>query len=453
MQMNSPTFQTNMAPPSSSKGVNNWPRAGFFYGWWVVLASAVGLFWGVPVTVFSFSVFLKPIMQEFRAGRAAVSLGFTLHLIAGALCAPLVGWLVDRYGSRRVILITMAMFGAILLLNRAFSANLRQFYFFYVVLGLLINGVGPIPYGSVASHWFDRHRGLALGLMMIGIGSGAMIMPSFAQQLIARFGWHTAYAVLGGGVLIIAIPVVALFLREKPQGLGLLADGAASRHLLDGNKASVPGLSATEAWSTGSFWLMVCAFFLVSASVQGCVVHLAAMLNDRGISSQKAALGSSLAGAAVLLGRVGTGYLLDRFFAPRVAALFFAGSAVGIGLLWLGTTPGLFVGVLFVGLGLGAEVDLIAYLISRYFGLRTFGKIYSSAFAAFALAGALGPLVMGAGFDRTGSYRLPLASLFAATLVAAALMTRLGPYRYRVSEPDENDQTVQVRAEERPCGV
>jgi MFS family permease len=128
---------------------------------------------------------------------------------------------------------------------------------------------------------------------------------------------------------------------------------------------------------------------------------------------------------------VATGYLLDRFFAPRLAAVFFGGVAVGIGLLWMSdTTATVLIGAFLVGLGVGAEVDIIAYLISRYFGLRSFGQIYSFAFGAFLLAGALGPLLMGAGFDWTGSYRAPLAVFFIASLVATSLMTRLGPYRY-----------------------
>lgn len=203
--------QTSSGQELLVQGVTVRPRATLFYGWWVVLACAVGLFWGPPVTVFSFPVFLKPLMQDFHAGRAAVSFGFTLHLIAVAIGAPLVGWLIDRYGSRKVILLATSIFGFILLLNKLFSANLWQFYFFYIVLGLVGNGVGPLPYGKVVSLWFDRYRGLALGLMMVGIGSGAMIMPSFAQQLIARYGWHTAYTVLGAAVLLIAIPVVPLF--------------------------------------------------------------------------------------------------------------------------------------------------------------------------------------------------------------------------------------------------
>jgi MFS family permease len=432
--MTNTSSQASSVPQLKAQGIVVRHQHAFFYGWCVVAASAVGLFWGPPVTVYSFSVFLKPLMQEFHAGRAAISLGFTLHLIAGALCAPVIGLLVDRYGSRRVILSATAMFACILFLNKVFSANLWQLYFFYVAMGLLINGVGPIPYGNLVSHWFDRRRGLALGLMMTGLGSGAMMIPSFAQQLITKFGWRTAYTALGCGVLLIAFPAVAAFLREKPQDLGLLPDGAPSKNSRAGSKVAPHGLGARDAWHSGTFWVMVCAFFLVSISVQGCLVHTTAMLSDRGIPAQTAALGSSFVGAAVLLGRVGTGYLLDHLFAPHVAAVFFGGAALGIGLLWLGTTPVAFAGAFLVGLGLGAEVDLIAYLISRYFGLRAFGKVYSSAFAAFALAGALGPLIMGASFDRTGSYRGALATFLVATLVAAVLMTRLGPYRYRAGQ-------------------
>jgi MFS family permease len=165
---------------------------------------------------------------------------------------------------------------------------------------------------------------------------------------------------------------------------------------------------------------------------------MAAILSDRGTTIQAAALGSSLLGAALLIGRVGSGYLLDRFFAPYLAAIFFGGAAVGIGLLWT-AAPGIaFAGAFLVGLGLGAEMDIIAYLTSRYFGLRSFGEIYGFAVAIFLLAGALGPLAMGAGFDLTGSYNTPLAGLFSSTLVAALLMTRLGPYRYQAGQHDGN---------------
>ena len=184
---------------------------------------------------------------------------------------------------------------------------------------------------------------------------------------------------------------------------------------------------------TRTFWLLLCAFILVSASVQGCFIHMAAMLSDRGSTPEAAALATSLVGAALLIGRVGTGYLLDRFFAPRIAALIFGAAAVGIALLWATSAIApAFAAAFLVGLGLGAEVDIIAFLTSRYFGLRSFGVIYGFIFAGFGLAGGLGAYLMGAGFDVRGSYDLPLAAFFIATLVAVLLMIQLGPYPYRV---------------------
>jgi MFS family permease len=161
------------------------------------------------------------------------------------------------------------------------------------------------------------------------------------------------------------------------------------------------------------------------------------MLSDRNLGRQAAASGSSLIGAAVMIGRIGTGYLLDRTFAARLASILFALAALGIALLLLGSGPAVFAGALFVGLGLGAEVDLIPYLASRYFGLRDFGKVYSTLFSAFALAGALGPLIMGAGFDRTRSYSEPLSGFLVATVLGAILMSRLGPYRFRPPQPKD----------------
>jgi MFS family permease len=406
-----------------------------FYGWWVVLWSAVGLFWGVPISVYSFSVFFKPLMEEFHAGRAAVSLAYTLKLIAAALCAAPIGWLTDRYGPRRVILISTGIFGSLLLANRLFSGSIAQFYCFYVLLGFSVGGVGPIPYGSLVSHWFDRLRGLALGLTMLGIGLGAVIMPSLAQALIARFGWKTAYSILGASALLISGPVVGCLVKESPEELDLLGDGRTAKPNTIADVAH--GLTAREAWRSQDFWLMALAFTLVSASVQGCVVHMAPMLSDRNLGQQAAASGSSLIGAAVMIGRIGTGYLLDRTFAARLASILFALAALGIALLLLGSGPAVFAGALFVGLGLGAEVDLIPYLASRYFGLRDFGKVYSTLFAAFALAGALGPLIMGAGFDRTRSYSEPLSGFLVATVLGAILMSRLGPYRFRPPQPKD----------------
>lgn len=402
---------------------------GPFYGWWIVFAAAVGLFCGIPSTVYTFGVFVKPLIQEFHVSRAAISVSYTLWAVMYAVGAPLVGWLIGRFGSRRVIILSLALFGLTLISMKVISADIWQFYLAYGCVGLLSSGVGPISYGNVLSRWFDRRRGLALGLAMLGMGLGAILMPVIAQRLIALFGWRTAYALLGCLVLLLALPM-AFVLRENPWELGHTVDGDTPS---TGEPAAVAvaGTSVRDAWRSRAFWLMVCAFFLTGAAVQGCVVHLAPMLSDRGLSATTAALGSSLLGAALMIARLGTGYLLDRLFAPRVAILTFGCAAAGIGLVLFGSTTYLaLAGAFLIGLGIGGEVDIIPYLISRYFGLRAFAQILGVAFAIFVLSGAVGPLLMGAGFDRSGSYRGILLVFVGTILFSAWLVARLGPYRF-----------------------
>ena len=407
-----------------------------FYGWWVVATAALGLCLGAaPIIVYSFAVFFKPLSQEYHAGRAAISFAFTLQNVAAALFAPLTGRLIDQFGARKIILPGTAIFGLMLLSSKLLGGKLWHFYIFFAVLGIIQGGSSPVSYSVVVSRWFDRRRGLGLGLMMLGIGVGAMLVPYAAQRLIAMYGWRMAYGTYGLAVLVLALPIAATFLRNDPRDKGLLPDGiveavGVGRPVTE-KDASVEGLTWHEIWHSPSFWLLVSSFFLAGASVHACVLHLSPLLTDRGISAQAAAAAISVVGFAVLIARVGTGYLLDRFFAPRLAAIFFCGAAVGIGMLTLGATGKLALGAAFlIGMGMGAEGDLIAYSLSRYFGLKAFGTVYGYAFGTFVMAGALGTLLMGAAFDWTHAYTVPLAGFFVAMVMAAWLMTRLGPYRF-----------------------
>ena len=256
-------------------------------------------------------------------------------------------------------------------------------------------------------------------------------MPPLAQTLIAAVGWRHAYEILGLMAMGITIPVVGLLLKETPQMMGLAPDGETIGPAgVAKQRSSEDGVSFQEARQTGTFWCMGGAFFLISVCFHGCVIHLVPLLTDRGFSAQSAALVASLVGGAALIGKVGIGYLLDRCFAPYVAVCFFCGFALGLLLLWSGMVGGVvLMAVVLVGLGLGAELDVMPYVVSRYFGLRAFGEIYSYTFALFTLGGVIGPLLMGAGFDATGSYSLVLGTFVMAAMTAAGLMTRLGSYR------------------------
>jgi MFS family permease len=406
-------------------------RPRIFYGWWIVLVSVAGVFLGAPVSVFSFGIFFKSLAHEFHAGRAAISFAFTLHNILGALLLPAWGWLIDRVGARRIILVLTAVFGVALVAALSIGHGIWQFYVFYAALGIALSaGPGPVSYGVVISHWFNRRRGLALGLMGLGVGVGAFAIPLISQRLIAHFGWRAAYAFFGAAILLVTVPVVATFLQNDPSERGLEEDGAEKAVHAPAGKEGLPW---AEIWRCADFWLLIVVFTLTSASMHAGVLHMPALLTDRGMSPARAAMVSGIVGVAVVVGRVGSGFLLDYFFAPRVAMAFYGACAAGLAILWSGQTRSIAVCAAFlVGLGMGSEAELMAYLVSRYFGLRSFATAYGYVFSAFMIAGAIGTLLMGAGFDHFHSYTVSLGCFCAASLVAVALLSRLGAYRFGV---------------------
>ncbi len=409
-------------------------RSGLFYGWWIVVVCAIGLFLGAPLLVFSFSVFFKSLVADFHASRAEVSFAFSVLNLVGALWLPMIGMLIDRFGSKRVILPSIVLYGVILIVALWVGTSLWQLYLLFALLGIAFtSGAAPVPYGVVISHWFNRRRGLALSLAMMGIGIGSIVVPIFVQRLIAMWGWRSTFAIFGALVLLIPLPVLKVFLLNDPAQRGLGPDGDEKAQELQRPENPKPGMNWRAIWHDPLYWTMLCIFSLAGAGVHGVDLHMSAIFTDRGVSSERAAVATSLVGAAVIVGRLGSGYLLDRLFAPRVAILFYGLTTVGMGILCGGSAGTLaLIGAFLSGLGMGAEVEVMGYMISRYFGLRAFGSAYGHAFAAFMISGSVGVLVMGAGYDRFHSYTVPLAGFCVAMLLTLVPLMRFGPYRYGV---------------------
>jgi len=403
-----------------------------FYGWLVVFVSALGLSLGAPLTVFSFSVFFKSLAGDFHASRAAVSFSFSLFNFVGALWLPGTGALIDRFGARRVILVSTLLFGLVLCSAWWVGGSLWQLYLFFSVLGIaMASGPAPVPYGTVISHWFDRRRGLAMALAMMGIGIGSIVVPILVERLIAAHGWRITFIVFGVAVLLLPLPLLYAWLEDDPSQRGLHPDGDVQAGNSRPPSQDQPGDHWREIWHSPTFWNLVCIFILTGAAVHGAALHMSAIFTDRGVSAERAAMATSLVGAAVIVGRLASGYLLDRLFAPYVAIFFYGATAIGIAMLSTGITgPLALVAAFLSGLGMGAEVESMGYMVSRYFGLRAFGVAYGVAFGAFMIAGSAGVLWMGAGYDRYHSYTVPLVSLCAAVVLALVLLSRLGPYRY-----------------------
>ena len=390
--------------------------------WLVVAASSVGLFLHFgSLLVNAFGVFFTTLCDQFHWSRTQVSFAFTLATLTAMLTMPLTGWLTDRFGARRPILICTTLFGALYASLSLLTPSLWHLYAVFLLLGLLGPGTSAVPHASLISRWFTERRGLALGLAMSGTALGGVIWPSATQSLLDGFGWRNTYAISGGAVLLIAVPLLLVLLKEPSTTV------RSSKEVATGAQAE--GLTRGEALRGGLLWLLLFAFFVISMSIHACMIHLVPLLKDRGMTPANAAFAASLMGVAGMIGRLGTGYLLDLLPAERVPTIAFSLVAAGIFLLGAGATgTGSYFAAMLIGFGYGAESATIPYLVSRYFGLRSFGEIYSYLFITVPLGGALGPVLMGMGYDRTGSYRLVLLLCGGATMVAALTLLRLGSY-------------------------
>ena len=386
-------------------------------GWRVVTAAYFGVMVSFgSLLVFTFSTFVKPLGAAFGWSRESVSASFGFAALTVAVCSPILGRLLDRYPPRRIIVPCMTIFGLAFASLSFLTPSLVHLYATFVLLGIVGNGSTQMGYSRAVSTWFTRHRGIAMSVVMAGSATGAILFPLLAQALIDSYGWRSAYLVLGAMTLVAGLPLTIAFVRENPH-----ADTPA--------ESTAVGLTVAQALASPAFWIIVSSLFLGSVSVNGAITHLSPLLTDRGVPASQAALVASSLGFAGFAGRLLTGFLLDRFFGPRIGLCMLGACAVGVLLLSTVATAGwAMVAAGLIGVGLGAEADLTPYLLSRYFGLRSFSTLYGFSWTAYAVAGALGPVLMGKAFDVTGSYQALLLLLAGATFVCAVLYLLLPRY-------------------------
>lgn len=396
------------------------------------LATAwLGLLLSVMVVIGStFSVFFENIINEIDWSRGQVSRAFSLFLLSTVIGLPLIGQLIDRLGSRRVIIPCVIVFGLTLCSFQFFQSNLYHFYLIFIIIGCIAGGTSTLPYFKVITRSFTRRRGLALGIANSGTGVGQFVLPYLAFLLISAYGWRNAYSLIGLIVMFITIPLVYFCLNEKyreqhSSGTGTAADDEA-------------GMELREALHSSGFWIIGVAFFLGSTTLLGYLIHMVPLLTDRGLSTQSAALAASAFGFSQLLGRLLAGVLLDRFFAPYVIATMWLISVIVFLLLWGGVDGYmLFACTALLGFAWGGEGDVLAYMVSRYFGLRRFGSIYSLLLTMHMLGGVAGPWLMGSSFDALGSYTLILGSMAVIMSIAAMLILRMQGYPEPTKHPSK----------------
>jgi len=395
--------------------------------WWIVFASSCGLLVGAgSIMIFSFGVFLKPVTEDLGISRGELSTALGSATWLTALACPLVGWLFDRWGARRIMIPGVLAFA---LAVASFGLMAAQpAYLVFVIFGIvgLTGGVQtPVPYAAVVSQWFDRDRGIALGVATAGVGVGVALVPQLAAFLIDQAGWRAAYFGLAISVVALAWLPVLIFMRE-PSAAEVAANEVAAT-----TSSGTVGIETAAALRTWRFWALTIAFFLGVLAINGTIVHIVALLTDRGVSRQTATGALSAAGIAIIVARIVCGWCLDRFRGPYVAIAFFVVPMVGIALLesgWENPIP--LAGAALCGAGIGAEIDLMAFFVGRYFGLKAYGKIYGLMFMLFNIGTGLGPALSGRAFDVFHSYFEIFMAYEVALAVTCLLFVSLGDYAY-----------------------
>ena len=390
-----------------------------FYGWWIVLAAFLNLFFAVGIVFYGFPVFYPSLVDSLHFSRQQATTGMFLGFAAVApLLGLLVGALIDRLGARLAILLGTGFVGGSLFFMGSIN-SLRQYYLlcFTEVVGYVL--AGPIPNQVLIANWFRVMRGRAMGYAYLGLGFGGTVSPLLVHWLIETFGWRRAFEVIGALIVATLIPIGIWVTRSAPRDLGLFPDGAPSNPAA-AEAARAPSRTAREAIGTANFWLLLLGSMLVIGVIGTVISHFILFLKDEGYSSGWASRALSILLFASLAGRVIVGYVADRFTRKNVMALFYVILALAVPLLFFHHQVRAVLGfaVLF-GFAMGADYMLIPLVAVDCFGLSALGKILALIIMADSLGQTFGPVMAGRIFDLRHSYDLAWLTITAAGILGA----------------------------------
>ena len=411
-----------------------------FYGWWVVLAAFLNLFFSVGILYYGFPVFYPSMVDSLGFTRSQLTQGFLIGFVVAALLfGILAGVLIDRWGARRVIRIGIWFVGLSLILMGSMT-RLWQYYVLCVteVVGYVLTG--PIPNQVLISNWFQVRRGRAMGYAYLGLGLGGAISPLLINALIQNFGWRHAFQIIGILILVVLFPVAQWVTRSNPRDLNLFPDGLVGAALsLPANEPSatagtgpipIQGVELARAVRTRNFWLILGACTLTIGAIGAVTQHLILFLKDHGYSQSAASRVSSALLVSSLAGRVIVGYFADRFSAKNMMALFYLALGLAIPLMLLANRPAAIWGfAVAFGFAMGADYMLIPLVTAECFGLATLGKLLSLIIMGYSLGQWFAPWLAGRIFDTYHSYDLAWGMMAIAATIGAGMIYAVVPNR------------------------
>lgn len=392
-------------------------------GWLIVLASMVGVAVGLsPVPFYTIGMFAPELSKAFGWSFASMMGSIGVQSAVVMVSGPLAGFAVDRWGARPVAVVSLLLFGICFMSLALSNGSLLLYYAQWGVMSVLGAGTLSATWTRVVNGWFDKNRGLALGLASTGTGLTGFLIKPFTAWVITGYGWRTAFVAIGLLPIVIGIPLILSLFHERRDVLTSDAQ--------DAPLAEEYGLTLSEALRSYRFWILAIGFFLIAFALTAPTPNMENILKSFHFELTQIGRITASFGLAVIAGRIVGGWMLDRFWAPACAFVILLVPAFGSWLLAGDALSGhaALAAVLCIGFGAGFEFDLLAYLISRYFGQRNYGTIYGCFYTVIAFGGGLGPVVYGYAYDSTGTYGTALLIGVGCVLTGATLLLLLGAY-------------------------
>ncbi|MBW7836532.1 MAG: MFS transporter [Sphingomonadales bacterium] len=405
-------------------------------GWGIVAAAATGMGTGVGLYTLTSGLFIQPLEQAFGWSRAEIA-ALAMFAIVSSFIMPLMGLLIDRIGARRVAAAGMLFLSIAYASMTTLNGQLIQLYILGTLLAVIGVATTPMIFTRPIGLWFDKARGTAIGLTLSGVSVTAALCFPLLQYMIANYGWQAGYLTLAAISLFIGLPVVGCFMRDQPSETAL--HPTHKQHPLPISPVAV--ISWAKVVRDERFWLLLAAMIFANIPVGGILSQLLPILGDRGVDPKIAALLGSVFAISIAVGRIGAGFLLDRLWAPGVAAACLLMPIAGL-FAMMAPEPHFIIvaiSVMLFGFAQGAEIDFIAYFVPRYFGMTMFGAIIGVIMLVTALSLAAGGLIFAGIYDVTGSYMLAFWVGIGAFPIGALCILATGKRR--------NDMTLNAATE------
>ncbi|GAB5097725.1 MFS transporter [Caballeronia sp. HLA56] len=397
----------------------------FKTGWGIILAATIGI--GTSLTTmasYSAGVFLPSLTKAFGWADSQVMITFMILFFGSSLLGPYIGTLADRIGPRKIVLCSVLGLAIGWMLLSLTSSSIVSFYAIFAVITVLGAGTLPVTWTKSVVVHFKKHRGIALGICLVGTGIFGSLIKQYAFHMLSLFGWRMAYVSLGAFLLVITLPIAFFFFKEPA------VDANVAPPTENEKVPTLPGLTMKQALRTPAFWLLSASFFLLSLALAGIAPNLERFWTKSGFSMSDAVSIASWYGVGIVIGRLITGWFLDRLWAPLVVfamlvpcAIAFLLLAHGVNSFWVASLL-----VLIVGTSSGVEYDALAYLVSRYFGMLAYSAIYGGVFIGFAVGAGLGPFSFSKLLAMLNGYDAVLLINAVIVLVGAGVLLLLGAY-------------------------